>query len=114
MDQTQKEKPKYERLGDIFASILSPDCPRKANVYYQPPRNTQMEYPCIVYNLSTGDTQFADNRPYIYKDRYSVQFISKSPNEEEIHRKIVDLPMCIFSRFFTMNNLNHWNYDIYF
>lgn len=120
-------EPKYIALGRILMNILDPgwlwdpfsfidgviEGP-KGNLYFQPPRGRQMKYPCIVFNLSTGDTQYADNAPYIYKDRWQVQFISKKPDEEEIHHKITKLPMCVFSRFFVADNLNHWNYDIYY
>lgn len=105
MDQS----PKYRKLAIILEEILG-----SSSVYFQPPSNLQMKYPCIVFNLSTGDTQFADNNPYIYKDRYQLQFISRNPVEDEIHDKITKLPMCVFSRFFATDNLNHWNYDIYF
>lgn len=105
MDQT----PKYLKLATILENILG-----SKNVYYQPPPNVEMKYPCIVFKLSSGDSQFADNKPYIYTDRYSIQLISKDPVEDEIHDKIVHLPMCIFDRPFTKNNLNHWNYYIYF
>lgn len=101
--------PKYRRLAIIFEEILG-----STNVYYQPPPNVKLKYPCIIFELSTGDTSFSDNKPYFYMDRYSVQFISKDPVQDEIHYKLTHLPRCVFTRFFTSDNLNHWNYDIYF
>lgn len=103
------EEPKYRRLAKILEEILG-----STSVYYQPPESVKLWYPCIIFNLSTGDTQFADNVPYYYKDRYSIQLISRNPVEDEKHYKLTHLPMCVFNRFFTADNLNHWNYDIYF
>ena len=34
------------------------------NVYFQPPESLRMNYPCIRYTRSSGETTFADNKPY--------------------------------------------------
>lgn len=103
-------EPKYRRLALILEEILG-----SSNVYYTaPPKTKDLEYPCIIFQLSTSDTSFGDNIPWFCMDRFSIQFISKNPVEDEIHYKLLHLPRCTFSRFFTADNLNHWNYDIYF
>ena len=35
------------------------------NVYFQPPTNIKLEYPCIVYKRDFADTEFADDNPYM-------------------------------------------------
>ena len=33
-------------------------------VYYQPPENLKLTYPCIIYETSDILSNFADNNPY--------------------------------------------------
>lgn len=82
-------------------------------VYFQPPANVQMVYPCIVYQRDYAVTQFADNKPYSHKKRYQVTIIDEDPNSE-IPGKIADLPLSSFNRFFPVDNLNHDIYNVYF
>ena len=83
------------------------------NVYYQPPESVQLQYPCIIYELSNMDTQFADNTPHSVMRRYSVTCIDADP-DSIIPDMIAQLPMCIFDRHYTADNLNHNIFLIYF
>ena len=84
------------------------------HVYFQPPANVQMQYPCIVYNREINAvTKFADNLPYSYTKRYLVTVIDRDPNSQ-VPDKIAALKACIFLRFFTANDLNHDVFHIYF
>lgn len=84
-----------------------------SNVYFQPPTNIQLKYPCIVYERDSANTQFADNQPYSYKWRYMVTVIDQNP-DSEIPGKVATLPMSLFSRFYTVDNLNHDVFSVYF
>ena len=84
------------------------------NVYFQPPANVKMNYPCIVYSRDAGDSSFADNASYRYSQRYQVTYIDRNPDRETIIEKIVRLPMCIYRRFYTVDNLNHDVFVLYF
>jgi len=75
-------------------------------VYFQPPTNVKLEYPCIVYKRDFADTKFADNEPYAHKRRYMVMVIDQNP-DSEIPEKVAALPMSLFNRFYTVDNLNH-------
>lgn len=83
------------------------------NVYFQPPTNVQLVYPCIMYERDYGDTKFADNHPYHHKKRYRVTVIDRDP-DSLIPDLVAALPMCTFNRFFTADNLNHDVYSVYF
>ena len=72
-----------------------------------------MKYPCIVYKRVTGDTQFADNIPYIIKKKYQITVIDSNP-DSLIPDKVAQLPYCVFDRHFTSGNLNHDVYNLYF
>lgn len=83
------------------------------NVYFQPPQNIMLKYPCIVYNRSGRDAKFADNGPYSTKTRYTVTVIDPDP-DSHIPDKVGALPLCRFDRFFTAENLNHDIFNVYF
>ena len=83
------------------------------NVYFQPPTNIQLVYPCIIYKRDFADTKFADNKPYAHKRRYMVTVIDQNP-DSEIPTKIAALPMSLFNRFYTVDNLNHDVFSVYF
>jgi hypothetical protein len=76
------------------------------NVYFQPPANVQMQYPCIVYKRDRADTKFAGNNPYRYTKRYLVTVIDRNP-DSAIPDKIAALPKVAHERFFVADNLNH-------
>jgi hypothetical protein len=84
-----------------------------AKVYFQPPANVAMEYPCIVYKRDNARTEFAGNLPYIRVQRYQVTIIARDPNSD-IHLKVAKLPRCVYNRFFAANSLNHDVYILYF
>lgn len=82
-------------------------------VYFQPPSNISLEYPCIVYSRDDRWVEHGDNRAYAHKKRYSVTVIDRNP-DSEIPEKIAYLPMSSFSRHFVNDNLNHDIYNLYF
>lgn len=83
------------------------------NVYFQPPTNVLLNYPCIIYKRDFAETQFADNIPYAHERRYMITVIDKNP-DSEIPGKVATLPKSLFNRFYTVDNLNHDVYSVYF
>ena len=83
------------------------------NVYFKPPESIKMSYPCIVYNIASGDTKYADNKLYCFKFRYNVTLIDKNPDSLFVN-KIMSLPSCKFDRHFAKDGLNHFVFNIYF
>jgi hypothetical protein len=83
------------------------------HVYFQPPANVQMRYPAIVYARDYASTQFAENSPYRLTTRYMVTIIDRNP-DSLIPDKVASLPMCLFSRHYASENLNHDVFSLYF
>jgi hypothetical protein len=83
------------------------------DVYFQPPSNVQMKYPCIVYQRDNSETIFAGNSLYNHKKRYQVTVIDRNP-DSEIPDKILALQWCSFNRFFTTSGLNHTVFTLFF
>lgn len=83
------------------------------NVYFQPPSNLQMVYPCIIYKRDDISTIHANNFPYKHKKRYQVTTVDVNP-DSNIHDKLADLPFCAYERSFSADNLNHDVFNLYF
>lgn len=83
------------------------------HVYFQPPNNSHILYPCIVYERDVAETAFADNSPYRYTKKYLVTVIDPNP-DSEIPDKVAELPLCTHNRFFTTSKLNHDVFNLFF
>jgi hypothetical protein len=83
------------------------------HVYFQPPENVKMAYPCIKYAKGFCDTRFANDNPYSHLQHYELTVIDKNP-DSLIPGKVAALPTCKFDRRFTADNLNHVVYNIYY
>ena len=83
------------------------------HVYFQPPSNVQMEYPCILYERDGADAKYADNAMYRHTKRYQVTVVDRNP-DTNISDEVEFLPLCRFDRFFVADNLNHFVYSLYF
>jgi hypothetical protein len=83
------------------------------NVYFQPPTNFKLQYPCIIYHRDWADTKFADDIPYNHTKRYMIMVVDPDP-DSEIPDKVAAMPMSLFNRFYTADNLNHDIYNVYF
>ena len=94
------------QLHDILKSFTD-------NVYFQPPENITLEYPCIIYQRDYAETKFADDIPYNHTLRYVVTVIDRDP-DSDIPGKVASMPMCLYNRFFTADNLNHDVYRVFF
>lgn len=83
------------------------------NVYYQSPESIKMEYPAIVYTKRNIQSRFANNKSYSQMTSYDITVIDKRPDNEVI-RKLLELPYCSFDRHFKSSNLNHDVLTLYY
>ena len=94
----------HKKLVDILGS---------GNVYYQPPENVKITYPCIEYDLSKYDFNFADNMKYRGYKQYIVTLMTKEPDPAFVD-KFLNLPYSSFDRYFVSDNLHHYVFTIYY
>jgi hypothetical protein len=83
------------------------------NVYFQPPSNLQMKYPCIRYVRNNRATRFANDKPYAHTKGYQVTILDRDP-DSVLPEMVADLPMCRFERHYKADDLNHDVYTIFF
>lgn len=67
------EKDRRYQLNEYLKAFLP-------NVYFQPPANIRMIYPCIVYSKSQRQTLYASDDIYQGRQLYSVTVITKNPD----------------------------------
>lgn len=95
-------------LHEQFKALLG-----SSHVYFQPPRNVRLVYPCIIYGLNRVDVKYADNAMYLGKIGYTVTVVSQDP-DYPLWYELLKLPLCRFDRFYTADDLNHWVLEIYY
>lgn len=83
------------------------------HVYFQPPPNATLQYPCIVYERDNASFKSADNKVYSWQQRYQVTYIDRLPDSDVIE-KLAHYPLSSFSRHFAKDNLNHDVFVIYY
>lgn len=97
------------QLHEELVELLGTD-----HVYFQPPESVRLKYPCIVYERGSGNTEFANNRTYTYRDQYQLTVIDPDPDNEVIDQIIWHFPMNRKGRHYTADNLNHDIINIYY
>ena len=81
------------------------------NVYFQPPADKKLSFPCIVYEFNRYNTEFADNDPYHLVRQFRITYIDSNPDNEMVD-KIAQLPQCVYERSYIANNRYHYTYRI--
>jgi hypothetical protein len=53
-------------------------------IYYRPPGNILLEYPCIVYERKAFEPTFANTAAYIVGTRFQLSFLSQLPGYSSV------------------------------
>lgn len=81
------------------------------NVYFQPPANIKIKYPCIIYDFAKPVLLRADNAIYKENKTFSVTLIDTNP-DSIFYDTLLHLPYCRFDRMFKSDNLYHFVFSI--
>ena len=100
------------RLDKLLRSIVKERCGEE-NVYYQPPANLKMKYPCIRYERSRIRNIAADNRVYSQRIFYDIPVIDPQP-DSEMTVNLAQLPRISHEQNFTADGLHHDVFSIYY
>lgn len=84
------------------------------NVYFQPPSNIQMVYPCIVYNKTGKNRHFGNDVIYLSQQGYKITVIDKNPDGDVADRIEKHFRYCSDSQYYTVDNLNHTTISLYY
>lgn len=94
-----------ETLDQIFRGITP-------NVYFSPPASISMKYPCIRYEFSNFNTDYADNQNYLVRKRYTATVIDYDP-DSELPEEMLKIPYCSSDRSYVVDGLNHFVFTIF-
>ena len=100
----------WSEFQEVLQNIIGED----GKVYYQPPENLKIKYPCIVFDRTNALSSFADNKPYRITKRYTVTLITKTADNDKYLDKLLNLPMSTYDRQFVTDGLVHDVFSIYF
>lgn len=94
-------------LHDKLVEILG-----TTNVYYNPPENVTLKYPCILYNLTRLSVLYAADKSYSQKQGYTVTHID-AKSASDVPDKLLALPYTKFERTYKTQNLTHTVFTVY-
>lgn len=77
------------------------------NVYYQPPRNITLKYPCIIYQRQPTMGTHANNLMYMASLPYQITVIDRDPESIIADRLLSSFRYCNETARFTNDNLYH-------
>ena len=72
-----------------------------------------MKYPAIRYSITEISNDHADDIAYKQKKAYKLTLIDLNPDSIYVD-KILKLPYCRFDRYYPADNLNHYEFIIYY
>lgn len=95
-------------LHDILCEVLG-----SRNCYFSPPASITLKYPCIIYNYTNDDDDYADNIHYRSSKRYTITIIDSDP-DSKISSRLKERPYCSSDRNYEVDGLNHFVYTLYY
>lgn len=105
MDLELRRLELHDKLVDILGS---------KHVYFQPPADIRLVYPCIVYSRDSTRILRADNKPYNGWIRYNIMYITREPDNESISQMLCGLPFCSTDRSYVSDNLYHQTFTVFY
>ena len=86
-------------------------CP---TVYFQPPANIQMIYPCIVYHKTNINRHFAGNAIYSSLQGYLLTVIDSDPDTPVPEELQSNFQYCVITQTFHLDSMNNTNLTLYY
>ena len=84
------------------------------NIYYQPPSNLTMVYPCIVYSKTGKIRQFSNNEIYTSEQGYQLTLIEKKPDSAMADELESYFQYCTTQQYYVSDSLYHTTLNLYY
>lgn len=108
MARPRKELDK--KLSEILESL---DIPAD-HLYYQPPSDVYMSYPCIRYDLTRPNVRYANNGIYFIANLYDLTVIDEDPDSVIPEALLNNLHYCSFDRHYESDDLHHFTLSLFY
>lgn len=83
-------------------------------VYFQPPSDIRMTFPCIIYRKTIKNRRHANNRIYNNTQEYELTLVERSPDSDLADRIEAHFQHATIGTSFVLDNLNHTTIKLYF
>ena len=84
------------------------------NVYYQPPSNIKMQYPCIRYTWIKIKPDYANNFIYNYLKAYEVTVVDTKKNSDIPEKLLLHFPYISLNKIYSSDGLWHFTFTLYY
>lgn len=82
------------------------------NVYFNPPKTVNINYPAIIYFRNDIQNTQANNKVYKQDVVYTITVVDFNP-DSEIVKRVSQLPLCRYIRHYKADGLNHDVFELY-
>lgn len=96
-------------LHGVLLDLVTPN-----KVYFQPPENFKITYPCIVYSAIGYDLKYADSLTYNAKLKYEVTYISQAFDQRILDKLIFGLKYISPVEMYVYDKLYHCKFTLFF
>jgi hypothetical protein len=84
------------------------------NVYFDPPENIKLKYPCFIYESDVPFDVKANNHSYFFMKRYSVTYIDTNPDNDMTEKMLKHFMLISAGNPYVSDNIHHYPFDIYY
>lgn len=88
--------------------------PGVEKVYFQPPANVRMVYPCIRFGRGRPRTFRADDKAYRFIQGYELIVIDSDPDSPISKYVVENFPMAEINTTYVSDNLYHTSITLYY
>lgn len=103
------EKTKRIELQQLLEAVLG-----SRNVYFQPPEDMKLQYPCIIYFKTSLPIRYANDKMYNKMQGYTMTVVDKDPDSEIPFDILNNFKYCRIDSFYKSGNLNHTKLTLYY
>lgn len=97
------------KLQKVLSSLLSSD-----HVYYDPPENVKLRYPCFIYSDENPSIRNANNKLYTYMRAYNIIYIDKNPDNDMTQKMFETFQYVRAGSSYVTEGLHHYTFDIFY
>lgn len=102
------------RRSDDFIAELA-ELVNTGKVYFQPPANVHLEYPCFVLHRNEAYQPKADDFNYLYRPSYKVSYINRDEPDPDVIQQVLErFPHCHYTGHTVVDNLHHDYFTIFY
>lgn len=84
------------------------------NVYFQPPANIKLTYPCIIYSKTPSIKEYGNDHHYIKTQGYQITVVDADPDSLIADDLEEHFTHCAIAQYFVNDNLNHVILNLYY